>query len=194
MEVYIPNTFSRPKAHQPWFNLACSQSIHDRKVVHKQYLSLPSPDTDALYISSQNHTKSVLQLAKNYFINKTWQNLSSSNSPRDYCHLANDFSSSSFPPLLHPDDTAAVSSVSKGELFVQTFADNSTLDDSGLVPPSPPHSDYFMPNKSFVMMFLMPWLALTLGRHMVLMESILLFSRTVLLYTHLTGSNFSVSA
>ena len=48
--------------------------------------------------------------------------------------------------LLHPDGTPAVSSVSKDELFAQTFADNSTLDDSGLVPPSPPGSDYFMPN------------------------------------------------
>ncbi|MPC96982.1 hypothetical protein E2C01_092267 [Portunus trituberculatus] len=36
------------------------------------------------------------------------------------------------------------SPVSKDELFSQTFAQNSTLDDSGLVPPSPPPSDYFM--------------------------------------------------
>ncbi|MPC12746.1 hypothetical protein E2C01_005452 [Portunus trituberculatus] len=34
--------------------------------------------------------------------------------------------------------------VSKAELFSQTFARNSTLDDSGLVPPSPPPSNYFM--------------------------------------------------
>ena len=41
------------------------------------------------------------------------------------------------------DGTPAIFSVFKAELFTQTFADNSTLDDSGLVPP-PPHSDYFM--------------------------------------------------
>ncbi|MPC65389.1 hypothetical protein E2C01_059523 [Portunus trituberculatus] len=40
--------------------------------------------------------------------------------------------------------TTAISSVSKAEHFSQTFAKNSTLDDSGLVPPSPPLSDYFM--------------------------------------------------
>ncbi|MPC26450.1 Proton-coupled amino acid transporter 4 [Portunus trituberculatus] len=34
----------------------------------------------------------------------------------------------------------------KAELFSQTFANNSTLDDSGLVPRSPPPSDYFMPS------------------------------------------------
>ena len=47
-------------------------------------------------------------------------------------------------PLAQPDGTNAISSISKAELFAQTFANNSTLDDSGLVPPSPPPSDYFM--------------------------------------------------
>ena len=68
--------------------------------------------------------------------------------PRDFWHLANsisnNFTSSSFPPLFQPDGTTAISSISKAELFAQTFAKNSTLDDSGLVPPSPPPSDYFM--------------------------------------------------
>ena len=35
-------------------------------------------------------------------------------------------------------------SISKAELFAQIFANISTLDDSGLVPPSPSPSDYFM--------------------------------------------------
>ena len=43
----------------------------------------------------------------------------------------------------HLSGANAISSISKAELFTQTFAKNSTLDDSGLVPPSPP-SDYFM--------------------------------------------------
>ena len=47
--------------------------------------------------------------------------------------------------MLHQDGTTAVSSVSKAELFAQTFACNSTLDDTGLIPPSPPPSDYIMP-------------------------------------------------
>ena len=111
-------------------------------------MSLPSPESHALYISARNHAKSVLQLAKNSFINRKCQNLSRSNSPRDFWHLANsisnNFTSSSFPPLFQPDGTTAISSISKAELFAQTFAKNSTLDDSGLVPPSPPPSDYFM--------------------------------------------------
>ena len=91
---------------------------------------------------------SVLQLAKHPFILRKCQNLSRYNSPRDFWHLAknltNNFTSSSFPPLVQPDCTNAISSISKTALFAQTFADNSTLDDSGLVPPSPSPSDYFM--------------------------------------------------
>ncbi|MPC61598.1 hypothetical protein E2C01_055672 [Portunus trituberculatus] len=43
MEAYIPHSFSQPKPSKPWFNSACSRAIHDREVVHKRYLSLPSP-------------------------------------------------------------------------------------------------------------------------------------------------------
>ena len=48
-------------------------------------------------------------------------------------------------PMSHPDGSTAVSSISKDELFAQTFAQNSTLDDSGFIPPSPPQSDYIIP-------------------------------------------------
>ena len=149
MEAYIPHTFSNPKARKPWFNSACSHAIHDREAAHKRYRSQPSPENHALYISARNHAKSVLQLAKNTSINRKCQNLSNSNSPRDFWQLAknisNNFSSSSFPPMFHPDGSTAVSSISKAELFAQTFANNSSLDDSGLVPPSPPPFDYTMP-------------------------------------------------
>ena len=40
-----------------------------------------------------------------------------------------------FPPPFHPDGTTAVSSISKAEVFAQTFPQYSTLDDSGYVPP-----------------------------------------------------------
>ncbi|MPC31160.1 hypothetical protein E2C01_024439 [Portunus trituberculatus] len=64
--------------------------------------------------------------------------------PEKTSGISNNFTSSSFPPLFHPDGTTAVSSVFKAELFSKTIANNSTLDDSVLVPPSPPHIDYFM--------------------------------------------------
>ncbi|MPC47400.1 hypothetical protein E2C01_041145 [Portunus trituberculatus] len=90
--------------------------MQDREVAHKNYLSLPSPESHTLYISARNHAKSVLQLAKHSFINRKYQNLSNSNSPRDFRHLikniSNNFTSSSFPPLFHPHGTTAISSVS----------------------------------------------------------------------------------
>ena len=53
--------------------------------------------------------------------------------------------SSYFPPLLQPNGSTDVSSFSKAELFAQTFATNSTLDDAGDISPTPPHSNYFIP-------------------------------------------------
>lgn len=41
----------------------------------------------ALHISVPNHTKSVLHLDKNSFINSKYQNLSTSNSTHDFWHL-----------------------------------------------------------------------------------------------------------
>ena len=149
MEAFIPHTFSNPKARKPWFNSACSRAVNGREAAYKRYRSNPSTETHTLYISARNHAKSVLQLAKNSFINRKCQNLTNSNSPRDFWHLAknisNNFTSSSFPPMSLPDGSTAVSSISKAELFAQTFAQNSTLDDSGLIPPSLPPSDYIMP-------------------------------------------------
>ncbi|MPC45216.1 hypothetical protein E2C01_038908 [Portunus trituberculatus] len=95
--------------------------------------------------------KSVLQFAKHSFINRKYQNLSNSNSPSDFWHLVknitNTFTSSSFPPLFHPDGTITISSVSKAELSSETSAKNSTLDDSGLVLPSPPSYYFISPIK-----------------------------------------------
>ncbi|MPC70895.1 hypothetical protein E2C01_065158 [Portunus trituberculatus] len=48
-----------------------------------------------------------------FFINRKCQNLSNSNSPKDFWHLAknisNNFTSSTLPPLFHLDSTTAIS-------------------------------------------------------------------------------------
>ena len=132
---------------------------------HKQYRSYPSAETHALFISARNHAIFIFQLTKNSFIDRKLQNLSYS---RDFWHLANNifnnFTSSFFPSLLQPDSSTTVSFFSKAELFAQTFATNSTLDDTRHIPPCPPTSDYFIPkSKFFIMTFFMPSLALILG-------------------------------
>ncbi len=48
---------------------------------------------------------------------------------------------SSFPLFLIPDSSSAVTPISRAELFAQTFSANSTLDDSGHIPPTYPRSD-----------------------------------------------------
>ncbi len=88
-------------------------------------------------------------LPKNNFVNRKCQNLAFSNFSRDFWHLAknisSNFTSSSFPFLLNPDGSTAVSSISKAELFSHTLCKNSTLDDFGHIPPTYPPSDSFMP-------------------------------------------------
>ena len=118
------------------------------KAAHKWYCRHPSAETHALYISARNHAKSILQLTINSFINRKCQNLSNSDSSRDFWHLTNNISNnftSSFPPLLQPDGSTAVSSFSKAKPLAQTFGTNSILDDNGHIPPTPPSSDYFIP-------------------------------------------------
>ena len=147
MELYIPYTFSNTKVKKPWFNSVCSRADNDREAAHERYRSHSSTETYDLYIFTCNHAKSILQLIKNSFVNRKCQNLSNSNFSRDFWHLANNISNnftSSFPPLLQPDVSTAVFSFSKAELFAQTFTTNSTLDDTGHIPPTPP-SDYFIP-------------------------------------------------
>ena len=149
MEAYIPHTFSPTHARKPWFNHACSRAVKDREAAYRRYLSLRTNDSHSLYISARNRAKSILRLTKNSFINRKCQNLLSSNSSKNFWHLAknisNNFTSSSFPPLLQPDGTTAVTSISKAELFAHTFSANSTLDDSGHIPPTHTPSDSAMP-------------------------------------------------
>jgi hypothetical protein len=149
MEAYIPFTFPHSNSKKSWFNQACSTAVHNREEAFKRYRRLQTPESHTLYISARNRAKSVLRLSKKSFIRAKCNDLSGSSTSRSFWHLAKtlttNFTSSSFPPLFLPDGNVATSSSDKAELFSQTFASNSTLDDSGTVPPSPPPSDLLMP-------------------------------------------------
>ena len=139
MELYIPHTFSNAKAKKPWFNSVLVLSMIERRLTN---------DTIVIHLlklmSYRNRAKFILQLTKNSFFNRKCHNLSKFNSFRNFWHLANNISNN-FTPLLQPDGSTAVSSFSKAELFAQTFATNSSLDDTGRIFPTPPPSDYFIP-------------------------------------------------
>ena len=149
MEAYIPYSYPPPNSKKPWFNHACSTAVHNKEVAFRRYRRQQTPLNHSLYVSARNRAKSVLRLSKCKFIRSKCHELSHSNSSRSFWHLTknlcNNFTSSSFPPLFHSDGSVAVSSPDKAELFAQTFSSNSTLDDSGAVPPFSPPSDFFMP-------------------------------------------------
>ena len=86
--------------------------------------------------------------------------------------------------MLNPDGTIAISSISKAELFAQTFAGNFTLDDSGLVSPSPPPFDYTMPFINILRNDVFNALSGLDSRKACGPDGVLLFSETVLPCMH----------
>src|ERR1700755_643843 len=149
MEAYIPYSFPSTKPNKPWFNSTCSRAIRRRDAAFREYRRLQTPETHSLYISSRNRAKSILRDTKNSFLRRKCNNLSGSSSSRPFWHFAKNFNtnfaSSSFPPLVSSDGTTAILHSSKAELFAQTFASNSTLDDSGAVPSPSTPSNSFIP-------------------------------------------------
>ena len=149
MEAYIPSSFSPTNTKKPWFTHACSKAIKNRERAFLGYRRNPTPHFHSLYITARNQARSILRNAKNSYISKKCANLSGSNSSRSFWRLFNaiynNFTTSSFPPLFHSDGSIAISPSEKAKLFTQTFASNSSLDDSGSIPPSPPASNLSMP-------------------------------------------------
>ena len=68
---------------------------------------------------------SIIMLPLVCYHNRKYQNLSNSNSSRDFWHLANNISNNltslSFPPLLQPDDATTVSSFSSLKHLLPTL-------------------------------------------------------------------------
>ncbi|KAL7640560.1 UNVERIFIED_CONTAM: hypothetical protein RMT77_008835 [Armadillidium vulgare] len=149
MEAYIPYSFPSTKPNKPWFNSACSRAIRRRDAAFRDYRRLQTPETHATYISSRNRAKSILRDTKNSFLRRKCNNISGSSSSRPFWHFAknvnSNFASSSFPSLVSSDGSTTVLPSSKAELFAQTFAVNSTLDDSRAVPTPSTPSNSFMP-------------------------------------------------
>ena len=186
MELYIPHTFFNTKAKKPWFNSACSRAVKDREAAHIRYRSHPSAETYALYTFARYHIKSILQLTKNSFINRKCQNLSNSNSSRGFFHLANNisnnFTSSSFSSLFwtrwsHSCLFFSLKLSSSLKLLLPTLFWMILGIFLLLLHPLTTSS---LKLKFFIMTFSRLSLALILGRLTVWMESLQLFSKTVL--------------
>ena len=149
MKAYIPYTFPSTKPNKPWFNSACPHAIRRRDAALRNYRRLQTPESHAIFTSSRNRAKSILRDTKNSFPRRKCNDLSGSSSSRSFWYFSKNVNSnftspSSFPPLISPDGSTAVHPSSKAELFSQTFASNSTLNDSGSIPPNLPPSNSFM--------------------------------------------------
>ncbi len=149
MEPYIPHTFSTPHAKKIWFNPACSRTIKDREEAHKRFDNLQTQANHNLYISTRNRHKSIFQLAKNSFIHSKCQHLASSNSSRNFWHLAkniSNFTSSSSPLFLTQMATIPSHlSLRLNSSLKLSVTTPLRMDDSEHIPPTHSSSDSFMP-------------------------------------------------
>lgn len=78
-------------------------------------------------ISSQNHTKSVLQFARNSYTNRKYQNFPNPVNPEDFWHLTKNISghiTSFFPPAPCPDGSTGMS---EGKSLTLAGFQNSNL-------------------------------------------------------------------
>lgn len=136
MEAHVPHIFSLP-----WLSCTCSRAIKDGEATQKRYLSPPTPDNHILYIFTQNRNKSTYQ--KIFSSMKTVKILPililevSGILQKIFSRILLLHPSL---PFFIPDGTTSVTSISKAELFAQTFSKNSDVDDSGHIPPIEPHA------------------------------------------------------
>lgn len=118
--IHILHTFPVPHAiNSVTFDLVLSRCSESSQNVPK--VSYPA----------RNRAKPILRYTQNSLINAKCQNLADCNSSRDFRHLVNNapnnFTSSSSPPPINPDETKAFTPVSKPKILSPNFSLKVTL-------------------------------------------------------------------
>ena len=134
--MYSLITFS---PSNPWFDCACSSAISDREGAHRSYQASPSELTHATFISARNRCSVKLRRARSSFRKRKIDMLNSSTEKCFWSlskEIFNNFCSSSFPSLIHPDGSKACSPTNKANLFGSYFSANSSLSDSNAPDPT----------------------------------------------------------
>ena len=140
MRAYIPYSLITFCPSNPWFDHACSPAISDREGAHRSYQASPSELTLATYISARNSCSAKIRRARSSFRKRKIDKLNSS--PTENCFwslskkIFNNFCSSNFLSLIHPDGSIACSPTDKANLFGSYPSNNSSL--SNLNAPDPP--------------------------------------------------------
>ena len=140
MEAFVPFSFPKSSSNsKPWFDKACSEAIRLRNCAHRQWKDNPCPFTHSNFISARNHAHSKIDKTKSKFLKSKCNSVANDPSSRSFWSLAKqiskNFTPSSFPSLFRPDGSVASSPGDKAAIFLENFASNSSLDDTGVPPP-----------------------------------------------------------
>ncbi len=159
MEMFIPSRNQRQKATKvSWFNSACSSAIGEKNRLFKIWKRFPTPENRSAYVAARNSCNSRIDVAKSNFVSSVAQKISACPSyDKRFWTLANsiskNFQESRFPPMKDSSGAIFSSAQSKANLFAETFASNSTLNDGGriisfLTTDGPPLQDIRIQTKS----------------------------------------------
>src|SRR5678815_1711052 len=141
MSRFIPSSTKSFSPQNPWFDGACSCAIKERDIAYRAWKNSHSPITLTNFHSARNRCRDTIRQAKRTFTKRKCDNLLGSPTDKNFWPLAknisNNFCKSAFPPLIRSDGSVANSPSEKANLFGLLFSYNSTLDDSGIPPPTP---------------------------------------------------------
>ena len=161
MEYYIPSSMAvSGGSSKPWYDKECSSALAAKNVAYRAWASArASGDHDihhlkAAYNSASKSVKKALIRADAQRIARIGKDLvAHPTGSRGYWRLAKsvqaNFCRSSLPSLRLPNGSLAHTAKSKADLLAKLFAENSTLNDNGAVPPCLPHCGLTMPDVQF---------------------------------------------
>ena len=134
--LYIPHRKYQVKTDSsPWFPAAFAAAIVHRNGFFRFYQREKSSHSKVKFRQASNHWKSVLEVAKLAYANKTKESITSQKlGSCDFRRIANSVLSkgkSAIPPLFNGPEVLSSAS-DKAKLFAENFSKNSNLDDSGI--------------------------------------------------------------
>ena len=135
IDAYIPHRKYQVNLHSsPWFSAACAAAIVHRNHFFRLYQKDKSSASNVKFRQASNCCKRVLEAAKLVYANKTKESITSQKlGSRDFARIANSVLKKGKSATLLFNGSEVLSSASdKVKLFVENFAKNSNLDDSGI--------------------------------------------------------------
>ena len=139
IDTFVPHRKFQVKPHSPpWFNPACASAIAHRNHYFHIYQKEKTDEAKSSFRTASNNCRRVIERAKSQYAENTQKSIATQRiGTRDFWRISNSIlnrGKSSIPPLFNGPEVLTSSS-DKANLFADLFSKNSTLDDSGHVPP-----------------------------------------------------------